>query len=108
MLAGMNNHASQSELSDRKTSTPTGEKRKPDRLARRQAISLRTESPPEHEPSLPPWLPVGRRFDELPEAIRQAVPGVIAPAYRQFVLHAPDESQRNQDPSIEPRGTDDV
>jgi hypothetical protein len=44
---------------------------------------------------LPPWLPVGDRWNELPEAVRQAVPRILVPAYRQFVLDAPDELQRS-------------
>ena len=44
---------------------------------------------------LPPWLPVGDRWNDLPEAIRQAVPRILVPAYRQFVLDAPDELQRS-------------
>ena len=50
---------------------------------------------PADDAALPPWLPVGNRWKELPQAIRQAVPRVIAPAYRQFVLDAPDELQRS-------------
>jgi hypothetical protein len=45
--------------------------------------------------TLPPWLPVGDRWQNLPAAIRQAVPRVLVPAYRQFVLEAPDELQRS-------------
>ena len=51
--------------------------------------------PPPDAEARPPWLPTGDRWNDLPEAIRQAVPSVVVPAYRQFVLDAPDELQRS-------------
>jgi hypothetical protein len=45
--------------------------------------------------NLPPWLPTGERWEALPQNLRQAVPRLLVPAYRQFVLDAPDELQRS-------------
>jgi hypothetical protein len=45
--------------------------------------------------TLPPWLPAGDSWNDLPAAVRQAVPKILVPAYRQFVLQAPDELQRS-------------
>ena len=47
------------------------------------------------EEDLPPWLPTGQKWQELPQEIRRAVPRLLTPAYRQFVLEAPDELQRS-------------
>jgi hypothetical protein len=51
--------------------------------------------PPPDRDVIPPWLPVGNRWNELPEAVRDAVPRILVPAYREFVLDAPDELQRS-------------
>ena len=53
------------------------------------------EALPADAAARPSWLPIGDRWNDLPEAVRQAVPRVILPAYRQFVLDAPDELQRS-------------
>jgi hypothetical protein len=45
--------------------------------------------------TLPPWLPTGERWESLPQNLRQAVLRLLTPAYRQFVLDAPDELQRS-------------
>jgi hypothetical protein len=52
-------------------------------------------TPPPDPDQLPPWLPTGNRWNDLPEALRQAVPRVLIPAYRQFVLDAADQLQRS-------------
>jgi hypothetical protein len=62
---------------------------------KRQIPSSSAIAPPPDRDLLPPWLPVGDRWDDLPEAVRQAVPRILVPAYRQFVLDAPDELQRS-------------
>ncbi len=50
----------------------------------------RPNPPPARDEAPPPWLPTGDRWNDLPEPIRQAVPRILAPAYRQFVLDARD------------------
>lgn len=52
-------------------------------------------SPSPDRDTLPPWLPVGSRWNDLPQEIRQAVSRILVPAYRQLVLDAPDELQRS-------------
>ena len=64
------------------------------RTKRRNKTASASPPPPSRE-VLPPWLPVGQRWNDLPEAVRQAVPRILVPAYRQFVLDAPDELQRS-------------
>ncbi len=49
----------------------------------------------QHGPDLPYWLPSGDYWDGLPREIRDAVPRVLAPAYRKFVLDAPGELERS-------------
>jgi hypothetical protein len=43
---------------------------------------------------IPHWIPNDDRWQKIPEAIREAVPRIIAPAYRRFVLEARDELER--------------
>jgi hypothetical protein len=50
---------------------------------------------PPRDPNLPHWLLADQRWDALPEEIRQAAPRILAPAYRRFVLDAPDELERS-------------
>jgi hypothetical protein len=90
-MAGMKNQPNQSEPK----STSKTASRKPKRHARRQSLSPRAESPPERDPNLPHWLPVGDDWDGLPKSIRQAVPLILAPAYRRFVVEAPGELERS-------------
>jgi hypothetical protein len=45
--------------------------------------------------NLPPWLPTGKRLAKLPPVVREAIPRVIIPAYRQFVLDVPNETERS-------------
>ena len=47
------------------------------------------------DPDVPYWLPADSRWDHLPEEIRQAVPRILTPAYRRFVLDAPGELERS-------------
>jgi hypothetical protein len=47
------------------------------------------------DPDAPHWIPSGRRWDEMPENIRQTVSRLLAPAYRRFVLDAPGELERS-------------
>lgn len=76
-------------------STPKRAKRKPKRPVRREALALRAESLPEHDPDLPHWLPVDDDWHGLPKSVRQAVPQILTPAYRRFVLEAPGELERS-------------
>ena len=46
-------------------------------------------------PDIPHWLPTGQHWDDLSPNIRQAVPQILAPAYRRFVLEAPGELERS-------------
>jgi hypothetical protein len=63
---------------------------KPKRTSRRP-----NPSPDRTAPDVPHWLPTGCYWNELPENIRQAVPRILAPAYRRFVLDAPGELERS-------------
>jgi hypothetical protein len=49
----------------------------------------------QHGPDLPYWLPSGSNWNGLPREIRDAVPRVLAPAYKKFVLEAPGELERS-------------
>jgi hypothetical protein len=46
-------------------------------------------------PDFPHWLPTDNRWQSLPQNIRDAVPRILAPAYRRFVLEAPSELERS-------------
>jgi hypothetical protein len=50
---------------------------------------------PQLDPDLPYWLPSGDSWNELPREIRDAIPRVLSPAYRQFVLDAPNQLERS-------------
>jgi len=47
------------------------------------------------DPTVPPWLPAASRWAELPQGLRDAVPRVIIPAYRRFVLEESGELERS-------------
>jgi hypothetical protein len=51
--------------------------------------------PIQPDPDVPHWVPTGDRWNGLPEEIRRAVPRILAPAYRRFVLDAPGELERS-------------
>src|SRR5689334_15759410 len=54
-------------------------------------------SPPADPGSLdpfPPWLPVGLKFDALPQPLKHAVTNIINPAYRELVTEAPTALER--------------
>lgn len=56
----------------------------------------KTRKPPvQLSPDVPHWIPTGKHWDDLPPNIRQAVPRILAPAYRRFVLDAPGELERS-------------
>ena len=93
-MAGMNNTTKPTAQPEPK-STSKPAKRKPKRPARRKSLAPRHQTPPEHDPNLPHWLPVGDDWDGLPKSVRQAVPQILAPAYRRFVLEAPGELERS-------------
>jgi hypothetical protein len=46
-------------------------------------------------PDAPYWLPMGKRWQGLPENTRQAALRLIVPAYRRIVLEARDELERS-------------
>jgi hypothetical protein len=71
----------------------TKTRRKPTK--RRSLPAPPVAAPPADADALPHWLPTGDRWNDLPEAVRLAVPRLVLPAYRQFVLDAPDELQRS-------------
>jgi hypothetical protein len=50
---------------------------------------------PELPPDLPPWLPSGDAWARLPQEIREPALRLLPPAYRHFVLDAPDDLQRS-------------
>jgi hypothetical protein len=54
-----------------------------------------TVPPPPDRAVLPHWLPVGDAWNSLPEPVRHAVPILLVPAYRRFVLDVSDELQRS-------------
>jgi hypothetical protein len=91
-MAGMNNN--EADRSEPKSTSKLA-RRKPRHPVRRQSLSPRAESPPEPDPNLPHWLPVGDDWGSLPKSIRQAVPQILTPAYRRFVLEAPGELERS-------------
>ncbi|MEN6458961.1 MAG: hypothetical protein ABFC63_08515 [Thermoguttaceae bacterium] len=44
---------------------------------------------------VPHWLPADHRWQEMPAEVRNAVSGILAPAYRRFVIDAPGELERS-------------
>ena len=46
-------------------------------------------------PDAPYWIPNDGRWKKLPQQVREAVPRILAPAYRRFVLEAPGEMERS-------------
>ena len=46
-------------------------------------------------PDIPHWIPTDDGWRDLPKNIREAVPKILAPAYRRFVLEAPGELERS-------------
>jgi hypothetical protein len=72
----------------------------PSEYARWAAASAKNPQPPgapprPRETELPPWIPKGSKLASLAPALRDAIPRVIAPAYRQFVLEAANEVERS-------------
>jgi hypothetical protein len=65
------------------------------RLARRARKLPAAKGPLELCPDVPHWLATDSRWQDLPQEIREAVPKLIAPAYRRFVLDAPGELERS-------------
>lgn len=56
----------------------------------------KTKDPsPKPDPDLPYWLPTDHRWKALPEELRQAIPRILTPAYRRFVLEAAGEMERS-------------
>jgi hypothetical protein len=52
------------------------------------------ETDPQPGPDIPHWISTDERWRDLPKNIREAVPKILAPAYRRFVLEAPGELER--------------
>ena len=52
-------------------------------------------TPPEHNPNLPHWLPVGDSWTGYSQKRPPAVPQILAPAYRRFVLEETGEMERS-------------
>ena len=93
-MAGMNNQPNHSKPLQTKTNFQTCKAEA--QAARTPEIARPThQTTPEHDPNLPHWLPVGDDWDGLPKSIRQAVPQILAPAYRRFVVKAPGELERS-------------
>jgi hypothetical protein len=46
-------------------------------------------------PDVPYWIPNDDGWNKLPQQVREAVPIILAPAYRRFVLEAPGELERS-------------
>jgi hypothetical protein len=69
-------------------------KRKKTRLVRAKKPRPAAAAIP-RDPDAPHWLPAGKRWNEMPEEIRQAVARILTPAYRRFVLDAPGELERS-------------
>jgi hypothetical protein len=68
---------------------------KPKRTPSRKKPRPSRDAPAERDPDVPHWLPAGDRWNDLPAEIRQAVPRILVPAYRRFVLDAPGELERS-------------
>jgi hypothetical protein len=47
------------------------------------------------EADAPYWLPTDSGWNSLPAEVRAAVPKILTPAYRRFVLEAPNELERS-------------
>jgi hypothetical protein len=68
---------------------------KPKRTPSRKRPRPSRNAAAERDPDVPYWLPAGDRWNDLPAEIRQAVPRILVPAYRRFVLDAPGELERS-------------
>jgi hypothetical protein len=69
--------------------------RKPKRMPSRNKPCPPNDAPVPRDPDIPHWLPASDRWGELPETIRDAIPRILAPAYRRFILDAPNELERS-------------
>jgi len=83
-------------------------KNTPDKKRKRKAPRRRKAPPAEDVvappgPDAPHWIPTDESWQKLPERIREAVPRILAPAYRRFVLDAPGELERSIGLTLMPR-----
>ncbi len=60
-----------------------------------QAPPLKEEPVAPPGPDAPYWIPNDGRWKKLPQQVREAVPRILAPAYRRFVLEATGEMERS-------------
>ena len=65
------------------------------KAARRRKRKPHDDCPTTPDPDIPYWVPSGDGWKNTPEEIRRAIPQVLAPAYRQFVLEASGELERS-------------
>jgi hypothetical protein len=65
------------------------------RRKRQKEVPAPLPAASQHGPDLPYWLPSGDYWDGLPREIRDAVPRILGPAYRKFVLEAGGELERS-------------
>ncbi len=62
---------------------------------RPKAPPLKAEPADPPGPDIPYWIPNDAGWKKLPQQVREAVPRILAPAYRRFVLEAPGELERS-------------
>ena len=54
-----------------------------------------TQQPHERGPAIPPWLPRDYRWSHIPPETRHRILHILAPAYQQIVIEAPNEIERS-------------